>query len=86
MGLMTRRQIVQHLRDQGFPIGLSTLNKLCAPAINTGPPIAGWFGRTPLYDPPVALEWAKARMTPVRGSLGAHLKHERENTGQTAAA
>jgi hypothetical protein len=79
MGLMTRRQIVQHLRDQGYPIGLSTFNKLCAPAINMGPPVAGWFGNRPLYDPRAAVEWATARLTPERGSLGAYLKPERAN-------
>jgi hypothetical protein len=58
---MTRAQVCAHLRTHGYPIGHSTMDKLCALAINAGPPVAAWWGRRPLYDPDAALEWAEAR-------------------------
>jgi hypothetical protein len=70
MALMTREQLLHYLREQGFPLGLSTLTKLCAPTVNAGPPVAAWFGRRALYEPPAALEWAKSRLTAKRGNLG----------------
>jgi hypothetical protein len=68
---MTRQQVAQHLRAHGFPIGDSTLNKLCMPARREGPPVAAWWGRRPLYDPDEALAWAEARTRSNRhGDLG----------------
>jgi hypothetical protein len=61
---MTRAQIGAHIRAHGFPISDSTMDKLCAPATDAGPPVAGWWGRRPLYDPDVALAWAEARICP----------------------
>jgi hypothetical protein len=61
---MTRRQIAAYLREQGVPVGDSTLDKLCMPTVNEGPPVAAWWGRRPLYDPDEALAWAEARMRP----------------------
>jgi len=58
---MTRKQLASHLREHGFPIGNSTLDKLCMPTVNEGPPVAGWWGRRPLYDPDEAIAWAEAR-------------------------
>jgi hypothetical protein len=58
---VTRGQLVSLLREHGYPIGKSTLDKLCMPAINEGPPVAAWWGRRPLYDPDEALTWAEKR-------------------------
>jgi hypothetical protein len=58
---MTRAQVCAHLRAHGYPIGGSTMDKLCAPAVNEGPPVAAWWGRRPLYDPDEALVWAEKR-------------------------
>jgi len=65
--LMTRKQLGQHLRDNGIPIADRTLDDLCKPSANgKGPPIAKWWGRRPLYDPTSGLAWANARMTLTR--------------------
>jgi hypothetical protein len=61
---MTRKQMVDHLRQHGYPIGDSTIDKLCAPTVNEGPPVAAWWGRRPLYDPDEALAWAEKRTRP----------------------
>jgi hypothetical protein len=67
-GYLTRDQLFELLRSHGFPIGRSTLDKLCAPAVNEGPrPIAFWPGHPPrpLYDAASGLQWARARLKPV---------------------
>ncbi len=61
---LTRKQLVLLLQEYGYPIAKSTLDKLCMPAINEGPPVAAWWGRRPLYDPEEALAWAEARARP----------------------
>ena len=61
---ITRRQLGRFLRDHGYPVGDSTLDKLCMPSSGQGPPVAGWWGRRPPYDPADALAWAEARMRP----------------------
>jgi hypothetical protein len=59
--LLTRRQLVKYLTTNGFKISFGTLNRLCAPACNEGPPLDGvWSGRA-YYDPGRALAWARAR-------------------------
>jgi hypothetical protein len=60
--LMTRRQLVPFLNANGIPITWTTLNKLCAPKVGQGPPVAGFWGRTPLYKPGPSLEWASSRL------------------------
>jgi hypothetical protein len=64
--LLTRRELGEFLRGEGFPIGNSTINKLCSPSINDGPPVAAWFGRRALHSPDDALTWARARLTSAR--------------------
>jgi hypothetical protein len=56
---LTRKQLVPLFQEYGYPIGKSTLDKLCMPTINEGPPVAAWWGRRPLYDPDEALAWAE---------------------------
>jgi hypothetical protein len=63
---LTRKQLGEHLRKLGYPIGNSTLVKLCAPSIGQGPPVAAWWGNRPLYDPDEAAAWAESRLRPVR--------------------
>jgi len=62
----TRDQAWEWLIKNGFPIGRSTFDKLCAPACGKGPPPAamwpGGRGRNafrPLYEPQAVLAWAK---------------------------
>jgi len=65
---LTRDEMHALLREHGFPIGRSTLDKLCAPARSDGPPVAAlWPDRRndrPLYDATAALAWAQARLKP----------------------
>jgi hypothetical protein len=60
----TRRRLAERLRELGYPIGNSTLAKICAPAIGQGPPVAAWWGNRPLYDEDEAIAWAEARLRP----------------------
>ena len=71
---LTRSGLHALLRDHGFPLGRSMLDKLgmqsCDPAMRAryrgGPPIAAYVpgpgptGRRPLYEPSAALEWARS--------------------------
>jgi hypothetical protein len=60
---LTRDQLAVYLSMVGFPITISTLDKLCAPAIGDGPPVAKYWGRRPLYDLEQCLAWARARLS-----------------------
>jgi hypothetical protein len=62
--LLTRKQLAEHLRGCGFPIGNSALVKICSPAIGQGPPVAAYWGKRPLYDPDQGVAWAEARLRP----------------------
>jgi hypothetical protein len=35
-GLLTRREVVEYLRANDYPLSLSTMNRLCAPAQASG--------------------------------------------------
>jgi hypothetical protein len=61
---LTRQQLVTALNAAGIPTTIHTLNKLCMPSCNEGPPVACYWGRRPLYDPATALRWAEARLKP----------------------
>jgi hypothetical protein len=63
-----RKELGAALRALGYPISDSTLNKLCAPAVNKGPPIAGWFGPFALYDLDPGIAWAESRLRPARSA------------------
>jgi hypothetical protein len=69
---LTRGQALALLRQYGFPIARSTLDKLCMPSTGyKGPKVAGvWpdgrvgaIGR-PLYRAKDVLAWAQARLKP----------------------
>jgi hypothetical protein len=61
--LLTRDQVHQVLVQQGFPIGRSSLDKVCSPTVNKGPPVAAWWpgrgGDRPLYRRHEVLAWAR---------------------------
>ena len=65
---MTRKQLAQFLRATGHPYGDSTLDKLCMPSVNQGPPVDSWLGKRPLYEPGASLKWAEARLRPDKPS------------------
>jgi hypothetical protein len=60
-GLLTRREVVEYLRANDYPLSLSTMNRLCAPACAQGPPMAGVWGGKAFYAPAQAIEWARDR-------------------------
>lgn len=63
--LLTRKQLAEFLTDHGYPIGRGTIQKMCSPGINTGPPTAAMWGRFPMHRPSEALEWARNRLRPI---------------------
>jgi hypothetical protein len=65
---LTRKQLGEQLRELGYPIGNSTLVKLCSPSVGAGPPPCARWGRRPLYDLDDAVAWAEARLRPVRNT------------------
>jgi hypothetical protein len=56
---LTRRQQVDFLTERGYPISLSTMNKLAMRG--EGPEPEGAWGNRLLYTPKKTLEWARAR-------------------------
>jgi hypothetical protein len=64
---LTRRQLADLLKERGYPVSLSSLNKLGAPAIGQGPKVAAyWPGRgrhpRPLYKAADGIEWAERQL------------------------
>lgn len=62
----TRDQLVDCLRENGFPGSKSQMDKLCMPSCGDGPPVAYWWGRRPIYHLDEGLAWARARARPAR--------------------
>jgi hypothetical protein len=67
----TRAELGAELRKLGFPISDSKLHKMCTPSVNQGPPIAGWWGRRPLYDLDPGIAWAETLLRTERSALQA---------------
>jgi hypothetical protein len=59
--LLTRKQSVALLNENGFPISMSLMNKLCMPSLDEGPRPEGGWGKNHLYDPDKVLRWARSR-------------------------
>ncbi len=69
--LLTRRQLVEALKDEGYPIALATLETMAVRG--GGPPFSKW-GRYPLYRWGVAREWAANRLSAPRRSTSEPLR------------
>jgi hypothetical protein len=65
----TRRELGAKLRELGYPISNSKLDKLCAPSVDQGPPVDAWFGPRCLYDLEVGVAWAEALLRSERSAL-----------------
>ena len=65
----TRAELGTELRKLGYPISISKLNKMCAPAVNQGPPVDAWWGPRALYDLDAAITWAELVLRSERSSL-----------------
>jgi hypothetical protein len=66
---LLQREIAPFLREQGIPIGDSTVEKLCTPASvaeGKGPPVDFYWNRRPLRKPETVLTWATGRLRPAR--------------------
>ena len=63
---LTRQMLGPFLREHGYPIGDSTVEKVCAPAVGEGPEVACYWGNRALYEQATVLQWAESqlRMTP----------------------
>ena len=61
--LMTREQLFAFLHEHGWPVGKGTWQKLCSPSIGKGPPIAGYWGKRPLYRPTEGLAWMRSLLS-----------------------
>jgi hypothetical protein len=60
---LTRAEIPDFLRQHGFPIGRSTIDKLSMPSRgdHAGPKPVGLWGNRHLYKPEAILKWAHGR-------------------------
>jgi hypothetical protein len=56
------RELGPFLRENGFRIGDSTIEKLTAPSGPGGGPPFKWFGTIKLYGDEVALQWARENL------------------------
>jgi hypothetical protein len=64
---LTRAEIPDFLRQHGFPLGRSTIDKLSMPSRGerAGPKPAGIWGNRHLYRPEQVLKWARTRFRSV---------------------
>jgi hypothetical protein len=69
--LGTRDQLGAYLREVGYPISDSQLDKLCMPSCGEGPPVSCWLGRRPLYSFEEGLRWIQSRTRPTRQETAA---------------
>jgi hypothetical protein len=58
---LTRKELVEFLREHGYPLSHSTLAKLSMPSRGEGPKPEGCWGGRHLYRPDRVLAWARAR-------------------------
>jgi hypothetical protein len=67
-------RLAEFLTNNGFPTSKSTMSKYCSPAVDTGPPVAAYWGKLASFRPSQVLTWARARLKPadiVRSKLAA---------------
>jgi hypothetical protein len=64
-----RNQLGAKLRELGYPISDNKLIKMCAPSVNQGPPIDGYWGRRPLYTLEAGIDWAESLVRSERRAL-----------------
>jgi hypothetical protein len=57
-----RAELAKILTDRGFKISSSALANLHIRG--AGPPIEGYWGRRPIFDPDRGIEWAKSLVRP----------------------
>jgi hypothetical protein len=64
---LLRRQLFELLQERGLPPhSMSVMNKLCAPSVGRGPPVACYSGRRQLYTPEDGLAWGESLLSPTK--------------------
>jgi len=58
--LVTAVEGVKLLQERGYPISRSTFQKMSMKSSPNKPPVAGFWGRYRVYNPPELLEWARS--------------------------
>jgi hypothetical protein len=53
--------LTEFMNKHGFRTSRSTLTKICSPAVNSGPPVEGYYGKFPMFRPSRTLQWARNR-------------------------
>jgi hypothetical protein len=66
---LIRAELVKELNERGYPLSMATMNKLCSPLVNKGPPVDSWWGQRPLYDLDQGIAWAEALLRSHRSAL-----------------
>jgi hypothetical protein len=79
--LMRREQLREYLANLGYPLTRGTFAQLCAPSRGEGPPVWGYWGRSPVYRASDGLQWARARLRQTRYRL-----HPVQKTEETHAS
>jgi hypothetical protein len=77
---MTRSALAERLTQAGFPVTLGSLNTWTS--LGSGPPVAAWWGRRPLYEWAPCLAWAQARL---RSQPPASSQRKQKNETQDGA-
>jgi hypothetical protein len=57
----TRAELAEYLTDEGYPTSKSTLDKLCMPSRDEGPPVLGFWGNRAIHDFDQGLAWAREK-------------------------
>jgi hypothetical protein len=82
----TRTELVAQLRERGYPITKSKMDKMCAPSAKQGPPVDSWWGPRPLYDLDQGIAWAEALLRPEPSALQPTPSRETETSDYTEAS
>jgi len=62
--LVGLRAIADFATREGFRVSLSSLQKYCAPGVNTGPRIIGHWGAFPMSTRGLVRAWIRTRLRP----------------------
>ena len=64
--LVGYRRMAEFASEDGVPTSHSTMQKVCSPAINTGPELIGYYGQRPASTKGAIRRWNKSRLSPNR--------------------
>ena len=64
--LVGLRAMAEFSCREGFRVSLSSMQKYCAPSVNTGPRIIGHWGTLPMSTRGLVRAWIRTRLRPAR--------------------